>query len=85
MWMKRGDLTREEELLVLAAARGGCLGAVNMIVHRARKRPINPNVDERRYVEFLIRAAQPGKLKRAPKRQRSSDASPVGAGGLEGW
>lgn len=66
----RGDLTVEEYLLVLAAARGGCLGAVNSIVHRARNRPLNPNVDESRYVGFLMRAAEEGKLKVAPTRQK---------------
>lgn len=62
-----GHLTLEETLLLLAAARGCCLSAVNMIVDRARKRPINPYTDEKRYANLLVRAAQAGKLKRAPQ------------------
>lgn len=70
--MKRlPDLTYEETLEVMAAGRGLCLGAISKIAQRARERGINPDADERRYADMLVRAAQAGKLKRAPTGSRS--------------
>lgn len=70
--MKRlPGLTDEETLQVMAAGRGLCVGAVTRIIDRAREREINPVVDKQRYTDKLSRAANAGKLTKAPTGTRS--------------